>query len=51
MCAVAESLPGDFDRIRLKRWNELHYFRYAGRVDDATILFPGYAVDSTNHYM
>jgi len=24
---------------RLKRWNELHYFRYAGRVDDATILF------------
>lgn len=24
---------------RLKRWHELHYFRYAGRVDDATILF------------
>ncbi|CAM3102566.1 glycerol-3-phosphate-binding periplasmic protein precursor [Legionella steigerwaltii] len=24
---------------RLKRWYTLHYFRYAGRVDDATILF------------
>jgi sn-glycerol 3-phosphate transport system substrate-binding protein len=24
---------------RLKRWHDLHYFRYAGRVDDATILF------------
>ncbi|KTC89437.1 extracellular solute-binding protein [Fluoribacter dumoffii] len=24
---------------RLKRWHSLHYFRYAGRVDDATILF------------
>jgi sn-glycerol 3-phosphate transport system substrate-binding protein len=24
---------------RLKRWQELHYFRYGGRVDDATILF------------
>ncbi|MBN9226057.1 MULTISPECIES: extracellular solute-binding protein [Legionella] len=24
---------------RLKRWHTLHYFRYAGRVDDATILF------------
>lgn len=24
---------------RLKRWHELHYFRYAGREDDATILF------------
>lgn len=24
---------------RLKRWHELHYFRYGGRVDDATILF------------
>ena len=24
---------------RLKRWHQLHYFRYAGRVDDATILF------------
>lgn len=24
---------------RLKRWHEQHYFRYAGRVDDATILF------------
>lgn len=24
---------------RLKRWHLLHYFRYAGRVDDATILF------------
>jgi sn-glycerol 3-phosphate transport system substrate-binding protein len=24
---------------RLKRWHELHYFRYAGRTDDATILF------------
>lgn len=24
---------------RLKRWHSLHYFRYAGRVDDGTILF------------
>ncbi|QMT59330.1 extracellular solute-binding protein [Legionella sp. PC997] len=24
---------------RLQRWYSLHYFRYAGRVDDATILF------------
>lgn len=24
---------------RLKRWHDLHYFRYAGRADDATILF------------
>ncbi|GAN30726.1 extracellular solute-binding protein [Legionella pneumophila] len=24
---------------RLKRWHDLHYFRYGGRVDDATILF------------
>lgn len=24
---------------RLKRWYQLHYFRYAGRIDDATILF------------
>ncbi|MDI1352892.1 MAG: extracellular solute-binding protein [bacterium] len=24
---------------RLDRWNSLHYFRYGGRVDDATILF------------
>lgn len=24
---------------RLKRWHSLHYFRYAGRVDDSTILF------------
>lgn len=24
---------------RLKRWHSLHYFRYAGRSDDATILF------------
>lgn len=24
---------------RLKRWHSQHYFRYAGRVDDATILF------------
>ncbi|KTD13646.1 glycerol-3-phosphate-binding periplasmic protein precursor [Legionella gratiana] len=24
---------------RLKRWHSRHYFRYAGRVDDATILF------------
>jgi sn-glycerol 3-phosphate transport system substrate-binding protein len=24
---------------RLKRWHELRYFRYAGRIDDATILF------------
>ena len=24
---------------RLQRWHELHYFRYAGREDDATILF------------
>lgn len=24
---------------RLKRWHNLHYFRYGGRVDDATILF------------
>ncbi len=24
---------------RLKRWHQLHYFRYGGRVDDATILF------------
>lgn len=24
---------------RLKRWHELHYFRYGGRVDDATIFF------------
>ncbi|MGC1183236.1 extracellular solute-binding protein [Legionella sp.] len=24
---------------RLKRWHVQHYFRYAGRVDDATILF------------
>ncbi len=24
---------------RLKRWHQKHYFRYAGRVDDATILF------------
>jgi sn-glycerol 3-phosphate transport system substrate-binding protein len=24
---------------RLKRWHSLHYLRYAGRVDDATILF------------
>lgn len=24
---------------RLKRWNDLHYFRYGGRVDDATIFF------------
>ncbi|AWN73341.1 extracellular solute-binding protein [Legionella anisa] len=24
---------------RLQRWHSLHYFRYAGRVDDATILF------------
>ncbi|WP_131794091.1 extracellular solute-binding protein [Fluoribacter gormanii] len=24
---------------RLKRWHSLHYFKYAGRVDDATILF------------
>ncbi|WP_370449395.1 extracellular solute-binding protein [Legionella sp. km772] len=24
---------------RLKHWHELSYFRYAGRVDDATILF------------
>jgi sn-glycerol 3-phosphate transport system substrate-binding protein len=24
---------------RLKRWHDLHYFRYGGRVDDATIFF------------
>jgi len=24
---------------RLKRWSDLHYFRYGGRVDDATVLF------------
>ncbi|MFI4919471.1 MAG: extracellular solute-binding protein [Legionellales bacterium] len=24
---------------RLQRWQELHYFRYGGRVDDATVLF------------
>lgn len=24
---------------RLRRWHQLHYFRYAGRSDDATILF------------
>lgn len=24
---------------RLKRWHTQHYFRYAGRVDDATVLF------------
>lgn len=24
---------------RLRRWSELHYFRYAGRVDEATLLF------------
>ena len=24
---------------RLKRWHDMHYFRYGGRVDDATILF------------
>ncbi|WP_454780267.1 extracellular solute-binding protein [Legionella sp. WA2022007384] len=24
---------------RLQRWHSLHYFKYAGRVDDATILF------------
>lgn len=24
---------------RLKRWHELHYFRYGGRADDATIFF------------
>jgi sn-glycerol 3-phosphate transport system substrate-binding protein len=24
---------------RLKRWSDAHYFRYAGRVDDGTILF------------
>lgn len=24
---------------RLKRWQELHYFRYGGRADDATVLF------------
>lgn len=24
---------------RLKRWHQLHYFRYGGRIDDATILF------------
>ncbi|HRD69853.1 MAG TPA: extracellular solute-binding protein [Legionella sp.] len=24
---------------RLKRWYDLHYFRYGGRADDATILF------------
>lgn len=24
---------------RLKRWHDQHYFRYGGRVDDATILF------------
>ncbi|MGL5742850.1 MAG: extracellular solute-binding protein [Legionella sp.] len=30
-------LASHFDR--LKRWHSLHYFRYAGRVDDATILF------------
>ncbi|EHL31270.1 extracellular solute-binding protein [Legionella drancourtii] len=24
---------------RLKRWHAQHYFRYAGRVDDATVLF------------
>lgn len=30
-------LAGHFQR--LKRWHNLHYFRYGGRVDDATILF------------
>lgn len=24
---------------RLKRWHDLHYFKYAGRVDDAMVLF------------
>ena len=24
---------------RLKRWSDLHYFRYGGRIDDATVLF------------
>lgn len=24
---------------RLKQWHKLHYFRYGGRIDDATILF------------
>jgi sn-glycerol 3-phosphate transport system substrate-binding protein len=30
-------LARHFDR--LKRWSDLHYFRYGGRVDDATFLF------------
>lgn len=30
-------LVGHFER--LKRWHQLHYFRYAGRTDDATIFF------------
>lgn len=24
---------------RLKRWHDMHYFRYGGRADDATVLF------------
>ncbi len=34
---------------RLDRWHKAHYFRYGGRVDDATILLPAvFALYSAN---
>jgi sn-glycerol 3-phosphate transport system substrate-binding protein len=37
--AVFESPQLSYHFQRLKRWQDQHYFRYGGRVDDATILF------------